>query len=180
MKVLKLLLGGLLGVILLLVVIAFFLPSGYRVERSIVINADAERVFTEINNLKNWTKWMVWIKRDPNMKVVYDGPEAGVGAKQSWTSETEGSGELTITESVPGRSIRYDLHFPDFDTRSKGTMTLEPANGGVKVTWSDEGSLGYNPVYRYLGLFMDSMVGSDFEAGLKSLKNVAEEGGAQE
>jgi len=174
MKVLKILLGGLLGILLLLVVIAFFLPREYRVERSVVIAAEPATVFDQINNLRNWKSWMVWIKRDPNMTVEYEGPEAGVDAKQTWRSESEGSGELTITESRENREVRYDLAFPDMGTSSVGALLLEPVDNGVKVTWSDEGDLGYNPVFRYFGLFLDSLIGRDFEAGLQNLKTVAE------
>jgi hypothetical protein len=34
--------------------------------------------------------------------------------------------------------------------------------------------MGASPVYRWLGLFMDRLVGPDFEAGLANLKRLAE------
>ena len=38
------------------------------------------------------------------------------------------------------------------------------------------GNMGRNPVYRWMALFMDRMVGPDFEAGLANLKALAEKG----
>ena len=53
-------------------------------------------------------------------------------------------------------------------------MALEPAGSATKVTWSNFGDLGGNPLVRYFGLVMDKMVGADFEAGLAGLKALAE------
>ena len=53
-------------------------------------------------------------------------------------------------------------------------MRLRPEGSGTRVTWTNEGDMGTNPVNRYFGLMMDSMVGPDFEAGLKNLKALAE------
>jgi hypothetical protein len=36
------------------------------------------------------------------------------------------------------------------------------------------GEHGMNPIHRWFSLFMDKLVGPDFEAGLKSLKALAE------
>jgi hypothetical protein len=44
----------------------------------------------------------------------------------------------------------------------------------VSVTLSDEGDLGNNPLSRWFGLFLDRMIGPDFEAGLVNLKRVSE------
>ncbi len=55
-------------------------------------------------------------------------------------------------------------------------MRLTPDGSGTRVTWTNEGDMGANPVNRYFGLMMDRMVGPDFEAGLKNLKALAERG----
>ncbi len=36
------------------------------------------------------------------------------------------------------------------------------------------GDMGANPLYRWMGLFMDKMVAPDFDAGLANLKALAE------
>jgi hypothetical protein len=59
-------------------------------------------------------------------------------------------------------------------TSSEGTMTLAPDGDGVKVTWLDAGDLGMNPLFRWFGLFIEHMIGPDFEKGLANLKRVAE------
>jgi len=37
-----------------------------------------------------------------------------------------------------------------------------------------EGDLGHSPVNRWFGLFMDKLVGPDFDAGLANLKRLSE------
>ena len=68
----------------------------------------------------------------------------------------------------------YTLHFPEFGMRSTGQLTLEPAGNATRVTWSNEGDVGANPVNRYFALMTDRMVGPDFEGGLANLKSLAE------
>jgi hypothetical protein len=46
------------------------------------------------------------------------------------------------------------------------------------VTWINEGDLGKNPVYRYFGLGMGSMLGGQMEQGLANLKSRSEGGRA--
>ena len=58
--------------------------------------------------------------------------------------------------------------------RSSGEIKLEPAGQGTRVTWTNQGDVGSNPINRYFAQVMDRLVGSDFEAGLKNLKAIAE------
>lgn len=54
--------------------------------------------------------------------------------------------------------------------KSTGAFELTPQADGVKVVWSDAGDLGMNPLSRWFGLFLDRMIGPDFEKGLSNLK----------
>ena len=93
----------------------------------------------------------------------------------AWKSESEGSGEMEFTAAVPNEGITYVLVFRGMGMRSSGQMRLEPVGPGTRVTWTNEGDMGANPVNRYFGLFMDRLVGPDFEGGLKNLKALAEQ-----
>jgi hypothetical protein len=57
---------------------------------------------------------------------------------------------------------------------ASGDLTFTPDGNGTKVAWSINGDGGMNPIFRWFGLFMDKLVGPDFEAGLKNLKKLAE------
>lgn len=174
MKLLLRLLGGLAVLLLLLSVAAFFLPRQYRVERSIVIKARADQVFLQFADLRAWKNWGAWQERDPGMKLTYSEKSSGVGAWSAWESKSEGNGRMTITGSEAGVRISYRLEFPDMGTSSTGTMELQPVDGGVRLVWIDAGDLGMNPLFRWFGLFLDRMIGRDFERGLAKLKSLVE------
>ena len=174
MRVLKLFLYGLVALLVLIVAVGFVLPSKYHVERSLEIKAPAEKVFGLVNDPKQWATWSVWNKRDPAMKVVYSGEPAGAGAMWKWESKTEGVGEMEFTRSEPPKLLGYRLYFPEFGTVATGTFTLVPAGEGTRITWTNDGDMGGNPLKHYLALFMDGMIGPDFEAGLWGLKARAE------
>ena len=164
-----------LGIAALLVVGAgFFLPTGFAIERSTVIEAPADRVFNLVVDPREWKRWTVGNRRDPGMEISYGGPPFGQGARWSWKSESEGNGSMTFTRVVPNERLGYELSFPDFGMKSEGEILLVPAGTATRVTWTNRGDVGTNPLKRYLAVAMDRMVGPDFEAGLANLKQLAE------
>jgi hypothetical protein len=175
-KILLRLLGGLAALLLLLVLVAYLLPSTYRVERTLVINAKPEAVFALVGDLRRWKDWGAWQERDPAMKMTYSEKTAVVGGWSAWESESEGNGKMTLTATDAPKRVVYKLEFPDMGTSSEGVLALTPAAGGVQVVWTDAGGLGMNPLFRWFGLFIEKMIGPDFEKGLANMKKLAEAG----
>jgi uncharacterized protein YndB with AHSA1/START domain len=176
MKWLKRIVLALVLIVVAFVGIGFILPSAFRVERSVTIAAPADKVYRLISAPAQWKSWTVWNQRDPAMQITYGGPAEGAGAKWSWQSKTEGNGEMEFTAVEPDRSLTYRLSFPEFGMQSTGQLVITPQDGGVRVSWSNQGDMGSNPMNRWFGLFMDSLVGPDFQAGLANLKQLAEKG----
>lgn len=174
MKWFKWILIGVIVLVLLFAGVGLALPSQFRVERSVSIAAPADRVYPLIAAPAQWKRWSAWNQRDPHMQIEYAGPASGAGARWSWRSASEGNGEMEFTEAVPGQRLVYRLSFPEFGMQSTGRLQLEPQADGIRVRWSNEGDMGASPVNRWFGLFMDRLVGPDFEAGLANLKRLAE------
>ena len=174
MKIIQWTLAVLGTVVLLVVAGGFFLPSAFKVERSTVMNASPKKIYDLVVEPRQWARWSVWNRRDPNMKITYKGPPFGMGAKWEWVSKTEGSGAMEFTRVQPERAVEYSLSFPEYNMRSTGAITLEPSGSSTKVTWNNAGDVGGNPIKHYLTLMMDRIVGPDFEAGLANLKALAE------
>jgi uncharacterized protein YndB with AHSA1/START domain len=168
--------AGLIALVLLLLAIGLLLPSHFRVERTVDINAPAEKVYSLLADPREWKRWTVWNQRDPAMKIDYGGPASGVGARWAWASTSEGNGVMEFTEALPNQRIGYKLSFPDFGMQSTGVVAIAPRGTSVRVSWTNEGEMGANPINRWFGLFMDRMVGKDFDAGLANLKRLAETG----
>ncbi|MGB8856695.1 MAG: SRPBCC family protein [Burkholderiales bacterium] len=171
---LKKILLGVAGLLVALVLISFILPADYRVERSLEIAAPPEKIYPLIADPREWKNWGVWNQRDPNMKMEYSGAPSGAGAKWTWESKSEGSGSMEFTRAEAPAMVEYTLYFPEFGSRSGGKLTLTPSGNATRVSWTNEGNLGSNPLNRYFGLLMDKMLGDDFIAGLKNLKALAE------
>ncbi|MDM7861079.1 SRPBCC family protein [Alteromonas sp. ASW11-36] len=174
MVLLKRLIIGFAVLIAAVYLIGLMLPSSFHVQRSVVINAEPEDIYSHLVDLRRWQQWGVWFKRDPNMALTYSGPDRAVGMRSEWLSETEGNGAMEIIELEHNKRVVYDLVFPDMDMSSTGELILEPLDDGTKVTWMDYGDLGDSVTFRYFGLFMDKFIGPDFEDGLANLKIVAE------
>jgi len=175
MTILLKVLGGLAVLVLVLVVVSFFMPKTYRVERTVVIRAKPEAVFPLLADLKQWSAWGVWYERDPAMTIAYSPVTTGVGAFSDWKSKTQGNGKATVTAVVPLKSVTYTLEFPDNGMKGVGVLALNPTeDGALRVSTTMSGDLGMNPMMRLMGPFLDKMIGPDFEAGLAKMKRVAE------
>ncbi|MFI5164164.1 MAG: SRPBCC family protein [Bacteroidia bacterium] len=173
MKIVKGILITLIILVAIVATVGFLSPSYVHVERSLVINAPPQIVFEQINNLKNWKKWSPWYKKDTAMKMEYNGIEAGAGASYKWSSKNKnvGNGEMTITSSSRD-TISTAMNFME-NGIATAKFSLTKAGNGTKVTWTMESDMGMNPIGRIFGLFMDKMVGPDFENGLTNLNQVA-------
>ncbi len=176
MKWLKRIVVAVVALIALLLVIGWLLPSGFKVQRSIQVAAPPSKIYPLIADPRQWKNWTVWNQRDPAMQMQYSGADSGAGAKWSWQSKTEGNGVMEFTAAVPVERVDYALSFPDMGMSSRGELRLVPDGAGTRITWTNEGDMGSSPVNRYFGLMMDSLVGPDFEGGLKNLKALAERG----
>ena len=176
MKILKWILIVVLALLAVLVIGGYLLSPKFTVTRSVVVNAPADKVYALVANPRGWKQWSVWNQRDPAMQIEYSGPESGTGAKWSWKSKTQGDGTMTFTATEPARKVAFDLYFPDFGTTSQGELSFVPEGNSTRVTWTMNGDMGKNPVFRWIALGADSMVGKDFETGLANLKAVAEKG----
>lgn len=170
------LLGALLALVVATVVIGgWLLKPTYRVERSLVIQAPTERIYTHLDSSQGWSRWGVWYRRDAHMQVKATGAAQGVGAAWSWTSASQGDGRMQVTAAEPGRRVAYELQMSGFRP-STGELRLETEGASTRVIWLMQGDMGGNPINRWFGLFMDRLVGPDFDEGLANLKHLAEKG----
>jgi len=159
---------------LAIVATGFFLPSRFEIARTVVINAPAEKIYDLIAEPRLWKEWCAWGRRDPGMDVTYSGPPFGQGAKWSWASKSEGSGLMEFTSVEPNKRVVYSLYLPYFNLRSTGAFAIEGAQAGNRVTWTNMGDVGTNPLKHYLAWKMDMLLGPEFEGGLANLKALAE------
>lgn len=161
------------GLILLLVVIGLALPRHARVVASSEIDARPATVFALVNDFHRASLWSPSLETDPNARIIYAGPERGVGATFTWDGLVLGTGTQVITDSRPYEHIGTTINSGEpgeakswFDFVDTGTTTV--------VNWTFEADHGYNLVGRYAALLLTGVIKKDYEYGLSKLKNIAE------
>lgn len=145
--------------------------------RTIITSAGADTVFAIFSDLGRWREWSPYDERDPEMKTTLSTPSTGIDAKYTWDGNKEvGAGRMTITAVDPGRSLDMRLEFDrPFKCDNHVEWRVDEENDQRRITWSMDGKDA--PLMpRIVGLFidMDKMVGKDWEAGLETLKGIAE------
>jgi effector-binding domain-containing protein/uncharacterized protein YndB with AHSA1/START domain len=162
--------GGLAFAVL---VVGVFLPSRAHVEREIIIAAQRATVYSLLNDFRQINKWSPWLDGDPNARFEVSGAARGVGATITWSGNIIGHGQQTITSSIPFERIESILDAGD-GRPATTAFTLTDTDAGTRVVCSYHAVFGMDLAGRYLGLILDSIVGEDFEKGLRSLQTMAE------
>jgi hypothetical protein len=151
-------------------------PDTFRVQRSISIKAQPEKIFPLINDFHNWAAWSPWEKIDPLLKRTYSCSAQGQGAVYEWDGNNKvGTGRMEIIEIAPPFKVLIKLDFiKPFEGHNIAEFTLEGIGGSTNVTWAMYGPTRY--IAKVMSLFMDcdNMVGPQFETGLANMKAVTE------
>lgn len=163
-------------VIAALLVYAAMKPSTFRVQRSTIINAAAEKIFLNIIDFHQWVTWSPWERMDPALKRTYSGATSGKGAVYEWEGNKDvGMGRMEVVDSIPASKILIKLDFfKPFEAHNTAEFTLAPNGGSTQVTWAMYGPQPY--MMKIMGFFCspDKMVGGQFQQGLANLKTLAE------
>lgn len=166
---------ALVAVVLVLLVVVALRPATFVIERSTDIAAPAAMIQPHIESPRAMNQWSPFATADPEMKITYTGPEAGVGAASSWESAQMGDGRMTVVAVRPAQEVDFKLEFfRPFASTNRALFTLAPAGDATRVTWRMEGNNGFAGKAMSLVMDMDAMLGAEFEKGLASLKALTE------
>lgn len=178
MNIIKKIVSGIFGIIVLALLIALFLPKEYAVEREIIINQPKDSVFNYVKLLKNQDNFSVWFSKDPAIKKTFSGTDGTVGAVAGWDSKDEnvGVGEQEIKKIVKGERIDSELRFKvPIESTAFAFMTTEAISPNqTKVKWGFDGKMPY-PMNLMLPIMnIEEMLGKDLQDGLNNLKAILE------
>ena len=168
----------LLFFLIIIVIVSLFLPSSFHLERSVVIDADKEQIFKQVNDLRNWKNWSPWELKDPSMYIgdgLFSNPSSGEGASFNWDSENDeiGKGRIEIIISTTNKYIENKLDFGAGE--AVGTWNFNENENGVEVVWGMDVEFGFDPISKFFGLFLEGEVSPYYELGLERLKTFSEE-----
>jgi uncharacterized protein YndB with AHSA1/START domain len=169
----KKILLSIVAVLAVILIIPVFKSPNYRVERSRAITAPPAVLFEYVNSHKKFNEWNPFVKMDPEAKMTYTGPEAGVGAVSSWVGPKTGEGSATITESKPGELVRQRMDWKKpMEGVSTVEFTFEPVGDETLVTWAMFGESNYLGKLMSLVMDCEKMCGPPFEQGLADLEKL--------
>lgn len=165
MKALKIILW-IVGILIALVLIPpLFMPGKMHVEKSLIMVAEPEVIFEQVNCFPNWTPWTPWA--DDAVNVTYEGPACGQGSIMRW-DDGRGRSSQTILESIEYELIKTELNFMEQDI-IWSDWAFEKTGNGTLVTWSLNGDAKY-PMGRWINvLFIRPEVGKSYVKGLNAL-----------
>jgi len=163
-------------VIAIVLILAMTKPDRFRVERAAAIKAPPEKIFSLIDDFRQWGNWSPWEGRDPAMKRSFEGAARGKGAVYAWDGDKNvGSGRMEILEASAPQKIVIKLDFfTPFEGHNTAEFTMLPQGDATNVTWLMHGPSPFMGKIMHVFINMDRMVGKDFEIGLANLKRLTE------
>ncbi len=163
------------GLILLFFIVAMLLPSAYTVEKTMVMNASAEKCFNMVADLNHYRDWNPWSKMEPDAEKVITGTPKTTGHRYAWKGKKIGQGQLTIKQMENHKSVLLDLEFfKPFKSQADDRWVFEDAgNGKIKVIWKNSGPLPF-PMGRIMGPMITKNLNKQFEEGLNNIKALVE------
>ncbi len=156
--------------------LAVMRPDTFRVQRSIDINAPADKIFPLINDYRNWGSWSPYEHVDPDMQRTFSGAPSGKGSIYEWRGNKNiGHGRMEILDATTPSKIVIKLDFfSPFEAHNMAEFTMQPKGGATNVTWAMHGPVPFMAKIIHMFMNMDRMVGGQFQQGLVSMKAVAE------
>lgn len=150
-------------------------PDQFRIERALAVKAAPEKLYPLIANLHAHLRWSPF-EKDPAMKRSFSGAESGKGATYEWDGNNKvGAGRIVITDTTPPSRVTMSLEmYRPFKANNLVDFTIEPNGDTTKVAWSMQGRQPFMAKLVSVFINCDKMVGKEFEAGLASLKTLAE------
>jgi len=136
------------------------------VQRSATVDAAPAQVLAMAASFDGFQSFNPYRTADPELKITAFGPAEGVGSGFAFDGK-DGKGTQTVA-SITDTTVTYAI---DMGPMGQPTQSLHaiPSANGAEVTWTMNADLGFNPVFRVFGLFMDGMMGKTLDQGLANL-----------
>jgi len=151
-------------------------PKNVNVTKEIDVKAKPAHVFNLVNNLVSWNKWSSWNLNDTSMVIDFPGKKEGVGALNTWKSESQGNGSQEIIESDLNSRVKTRLQFEGWDGYSYGEFKIKPNGDETNVSWSMSGDKDFPFMMRGMMLAMGfkRSIKKNYTESLKNIKGIVE------
>lgn len=165
MRIVKLGLISFVFFFLLLTGISLLLPSQTNISRAIDINAPADSVYANINNLQKWKYWY----------ADYDSAKTAISAAPGGnTVLTVNNTTITIRKALPGKI--QAVWQTGKSNPLAGEFNFIKNNDGATVTvqWNFIQKVKWYPWQKFASIVSNKVIGPFMEKSLDNLKREAE------
>jgi len=170
MKFLKILFGIIVAIVVIFFAGAIFLPTNFKVERSIIIKVPDSVAYNYAADYNNFSKWSPWHEAEPTAKYSISGTPNAPGYTYAWDGKEVGKGKFEIVKAEPYKALYQKLTFiKPWESSNEDNMFFENTPEGTKVTWTFAGE-NKSTFDKWMSLMYDGMVGKDYQKGLDKLK----------
>jgi len=160
-----------IAVLALLVAGTYLLPRQVQVQRQATVPLSPSAILALAGSNSGYQRFNPYRTSDPQLKVSLFGPDSGVGSGFHFESK-DGKGSQTVA-SVSDTAVDFKI---DLGPMGQPTQRIEtrPGPTGTTVVWTMQADMGMNPIGRVMGMFLDKMVGPQFETGLKNMSQITQ------
>ncbi|MEY8760380.1 SRPBCC family protein [Chryseobacterium tongliaoense] len=178
MKILKWIIIVLASILIVWLVAAALVSGECKYEKSISINAPAEKVWQNTNTLKAMDLWSPWNDLDPDMKKDWTGVTGQPGEKMCWNSKNDNAGkgcQKVKKVDASNKRIETQIKFlTPYESEANAYVTVVPEGNGSKATWGFTSIIPYPFTLMKLFMNMEDAIGKDYQKGLSKLKEISE------
>jgi uncharacterized protein YndB with AHSA1/START domain len=167
------LLVSLVIVFVLAVIVGVLLPSHGHIERTVEVSSPLRQIFDSVDTFRRFPEWSAQRKLDPQVKMTFEGPESGQGARVSWVSAAPnvGNGSLEIKSSEQDSKVTMAVDNLWSGENKTYTITLVPSQNGktVNINWAYDADYGWNLIWRYAGLYIHGDPATQIQLSLSDI-----------
>ena len=159
---------------MILAIVVTIQPERAHLERSILIEAPDSVIFPYLSNYRKLSTWWPWPKMDAELKQEYEGTDGALGSKVVWNGAKAGNGSMTLDALVENKRVRSVMVIAGQKQTATSEFTLTPEGTGTRVLWTYNG-MNDGIAGKTKWIVMGTLLGSQYELGLKNLKKIIEE-----
>jgi polyketide cyclase/dehydrase/lipid transport protein len=172
MKSFKFFVVGFSTLFIVITLISLLLPAHVKVSRVVVIDAPADKIYTDVADFRNWKNWHPSLQNTA-VTITYSDPSYGKNAFCDISNGYQKTHLLITDEDSSSVKFLSQLNGAnDIDNE----IRIIPVNGpnNFEVEWIATTKLNWYPWEKFYGIFIGRLTGPGYDAVLNDLKDSLE------
>lgn len=161
-----------LGVFIIILLLAMFLPSSVTVAKSVDINASRNSIKNQIVNFEEWKNWYPAFKNE-NISITKNSASSKIISSVTLKDKNGKTIHLNLIDTANNK-IDIEVQSTSSTKVQYMFLLIPKVNNQTQLTWDINVDLGWYPWKRIEGILFDKFSGFQYEAALDDLRKAAE------